>query len=138
VVLANLIAEITDKLEVGEVVDLEELLAQHPERAEELRRLLPALALVDELKSLPGSAASAEREAGDGVQGTLGDFRIIREVGRGGMGIVYEAQQLSLSRRVALKVLPFAGALDAKQLQRFKNEAQAAAHLHHPNINLPR
>ncbi len=64
----------------------------------------------------------------------LGDFRIVREIGRGGMGVVYEAVQLSLGRRVALKVLPFAAALDRKQLQRFKNEAQAAAQLHHNNI----
>src|SRR5207249_466398 len=64
----------------------------------------------------------------------LGDFRIIREIGRGGMGVVYEAVQMSLGRRVALKVLPFAAALDSKQLQRFRNEAQAAAQLHHSNI----
>jgi len=64
----------------------------------------------------------------------LGDFRILREIGRGGMGVVYEAEQLSLGRSVALKVLPFAAALDAKHLQRFKNEAQAAAQLHHQNI----
>src|SRR5262249_28313543 len=56
------------------------------------------------------------------------------EVGRGGMGVVYEAEQLSLNRRVALKVLPFAAALDGKQLQRFRNEAQAAGQLHHTNI----
>jgi WD40 repeat protein/serine/threonine protein kinase len=67
-------------------------------------------------------------------EGPLGDYRIVREVGRGGMGIVYEAVQISLGRRVALKVLPFTAALDAKQLQRFKNEAQAAAQLHHNNI----
>jgi serine/threonine protein kinase/Flp pilus assembly protein TadD len=64
----------------------------------------------------------------------LGDFRIIREIGRGGMGVVYEAEQVSLGRRVAVKVLPFTATLDPKQLQRFKNEAQAAAHLRHPNI----
>jgi hypothetical protein len=64
----------------------------------------------------------------------LGDFCLSREVGRGGMGIVYEAEQISLGRRVALKVLPFAAGLDSRQLQRFKNEAQAAALLQHPNI----
>ncbi len=58
----------------------------------------------------------------------------MREIGRGGMGVVYEAQQLSLGRRVALKVFPFAAMLDPRQLQRFKNEAQAAASLDHPNI----
>jgi serine/threonine protein kinase len=64
----------------------------------------------------------------------LGDFRIVREVERGGMGVVYEAEQRSLHRRVALKVLPFAGALDPRQLRRFHNEAQAAAQLHHTSI----
>jgi WD40 repeat protein/serine/threonine protein kinase len=64
----------------------------------------------------------------------LTDFRFIRELGRGGMGIVYEAEQLSLGRRVALKILPFSAMLDPRQLQRFQNEARAAACLEHPNI----
>src|SRR5262249_19020911 len=64
----------------------------------------------------------------------LGDFRLIREIGRGGMGVVYEAEQLSLGRRVAVKVLPFAATLDPKQLHRFNNEAHAAAHLPPPTI----
>ncbi len=66
--------------------------------------------------------------------GILGDFRILREIGRGGMGVVYEAEQISLGRSVALKVLPFAAMLDSQQLARFKNEARAAATLKHPNI----
>ena len=65
---------------------------------------------------------------------TLGDFRLIRPIGRGGMGVVYEAEQISLNRRVALKTLPLAAVLDPKQLARFKNEAQAAASLDHPHI----
>jgi serine/threonine protein kinase len=63
----------------------------------------------------------------------LGDYRIHREIGRGGMGVVYEATQITL-RRVALKVLPFAAMLEPRHLQRFHNEAYAAAQLHHPHI----
>src|SRR5207244_12122712 len=79
-----------------------------------------------------GSVVSPSTEWAPGT--VLGEFRILREIGRGGMGIVYEAEQLSLGRRIALKVLPFAWSLDPRQLQRFKNEARAAAQLHHQNI----
>ncbi len=64
----------------------------------------------------------------------LGDFRIEQEIGRGGMGIVYEAEQLSLQRKVALKILPMAALLDTRQIARFKNEAHSAGLLRHPNI----
>ncbi len=80
----------------------------------------------------PSPSAGSSRPGSE--LGQLGDYQLIREVGRGGMGIVFEAHQISLNRRVALKVLPFAAALDPKQLQRFKNEAQAAAQLHHNYI----
>jgi serine/threonine protein kinase len=82
---------------------------------------------------VPG-AIEVSSSAPDPETGRLGDFRILRQVGRGGMGAVYEAEQLSLQRKVALKVLPFAAALDPRQLQRFQNEARAAANIHHPNI----
>src|SRR5260370_36660340 len=64
----------------------------------------------------------------------LGDFEIVREIGRGGMGVVYEARQVSLNRRVALKVLSGGLGLTPKAVQRFRREAEAAAKLHHTNI----
>src|SRR6266478_842295 len=64
----------------------------------------------------------------------LGDFEVGREVGRGGMGIVYEARQVSLNRKVALKVLAAGLGLTSKAVQRFHREAEAAAKLHHTNI----
>jgi WD40 repeat protein/serine/threonine protein kinase len=96
----------------------------------------PLQQAIDRIKLLPhvGDAASAAQESNAFVDHTLGDFRIARQVGRGGMGIVYEAQQISLGRKVALKTLPFAGLLDPRRLQRFQNEARAAASLEHPHI----
>ena len=70
----------------------------------------------------------------DSIHDVLGDFRIVREIGRGGMGIVYEAQQISLNRRVAVKVLPLAAAFDEQRLERFRSEVRAASSLSHPNI----
>src|SRR5437660_10981224 len=113
-------------LEAGQRPDRGAFVARFPDLAGELDTYLDALDLFHAAApQAPSAAPPAE---------PLGDFRIVREIGRGGMGTVYEAVQLSLDRRVALKVLPFAAALDGRQLQRFKNEAQAAAHLHHTNI----
>ena len=78
--------------------------------------------------------ADASSPAFDVIGRQLGDFRIVRQIGCGGMGVVYEALQMSLHRRVALKVLPFASMLDGRQRRRFENEAHVAASLDHPNI----
>src|SRR5579884_4281784 len=134
-VLDELIAEITDKLQAGERVDVERYAAEHPDLAEELRRLLLAVELLAAAGSQPGGKSASDEELVEpALHGELGDFRIMREVGRGGMGVVYEAEQISLRRRVALKILPFAATIDSRHLQRFHNEAQAAACLHHPHI----
>jgi serine/threonine protein kinase len=133
----SLLSQVTDefmqRLDGGEQPCIEEYTERYPRIGAILREILPAL---QALRSpLPVAAPAADFPTSEPViVGCLGDYRIRREVGRGGMGVVYEAEQISLARRVALKVLPFAATLDAKHLQRFKNEAQAAAHLHHQNI----
>ena len=137
-VLDDVIEEMANRLQAGEPVDGSAILAKYPDHVESIRRLLPAMEVMAEF------GVSASRLVAAGVSpglspiigelGTLGDFRILREVGRGGMGIVYEAEQVSLGRRVALKILPFAAAMDPQQLRRFRTEAQAAAQLHHTNI----
>src|SRR5262249_11535549 len=109
-----------------------EYAARYPQVAALLRNVLASLELFD--RSAAEGALPCPTDSERITVETLGDFRILREVGRGGMGLVYEAEQRSLGRRVALKMLPLAGALDPKQLQRFKQEAQAAAQLHHQHI----
>jgi serine/threonine protein kinase len=130
--LQEVIAAYLRDVEAGRNPDHSELLTRHPDLAGELQSFFAGQ------EQIGGLAAPlrqvVEPILGEGITGTLGDFRIVREVGRGGMGIVYEAEQISLRRRVALKVLPFAATMDARHLQRFHNEAQAAACLHHTNI----
>jgi serine/threonine protein kinase len=132
--LDDLLDRLASRIQDGEALDVEALAGAHPEHADELRRLLPAMQALANVEGSKPAAGAGERFAGPLPSGTLGDFRLLREVGRGGMGIVYEAEQLSLGRRVALKVLPFAATMDPRHLQRFHNEARAAAGLHHPHI----
>jgi serine/threonine protein kinase/WD40 repeat protein len=122
----------------GERPTIAEYTAKYPELAEAIRACFPALLLVEDLKpnaaDLTGPAAMAE-DAGHGLPPErLGEYRLLREVGRGGMGIVYEAEQESLGRHVALKVLALPAALAPTHQERFRREAQAAAVLHHTNI----
>jgi hypothetical protein len=136
--LQNLLAVYLERLEAGQAEGREELLARHPEFAAELAEFFAAGDRLDGLVGPLRQAVEGEPAAGllphGGGAGVLGDFRILRELGRGGMGVVFEAEQVSLGRRVALKVLPLAATLDPRRLQRFHNEARAAAGLHHPNI----
>src|SRR5205807_1226862 len=145
--LNDILLAYLEAVEAGHVPDRRQLLALYPEFATELSEFFDGRdqvevmsaplrdfsksgmirAALEIVKDAPPSSSSGQTPE----LGQLGDYQLIREVGRGGMGIVYEAHQISLNRRVALKVLPFAAALDPKQLQRFKNEAQAAAQLHH-------
>ncbi len=122
-------------LEAGRRPDRPAFLSRHAAIADALTECLDGMeALHGASHPAPGGNGGAGAPAAGRPGDFLGDYRILREVGRGGMGVVYEAEQISLGRRLALKVLPFALTLDPRQLQRFKNEARAAAHLDHPHI----
>ncbi len=129
-----LAAEFMDGCRRGQCPSIDEYARKHPDLAAEIRELFPTIATLENLKGAGTSGSAHGPVAGDLQLERLGDFRIIRELGRGGMGIVYEAEQESLSRRVALKVLPRQLLLDPQQLERFESEARTAAGLHHTNI----
>jgi WD40 repeat protein/serine/threonine protein kinase len=135
--LAQWVADVTARLERGESIDFEAYERQDAPRADRLRKLLPTLVRLAHLSA----AESASNGPGQRLASAtglptseLGDFRLIREIGRGGMGVVFEAVQLSLGRRVALKLLPVAATMDKCQVQRFQLEAQAAGLLQHKGI----
>ncbi len=120
-------------LDSGSAPSLAQYLSEYPEIADELGPAIEGLLLVHRAARTPVGHSHAESEQ-EWATKPIGDFKIIGELGRGGMGVVYEAIQMSLGRHVALKVLPFASGLDEVRLQRFRNESHAAAALHHTNI----
>src|SRR5258707_1381041 len=132
----ELAEEFLERYRKGQRPPLREYIDRHPELAAEIKEVFPAMAMMENiavadeslaepaLRGLPATASLRQ----------LGDYRIIREIGHGGMGFVYEAEQISLGRHVALKVLPHKALADAKTKRRFEREAKAAAKLHHTNI----
>jgi hypothetical protein len=133
----ELAEEFIDRHRRGEQPSLSEYTARYPQHADAIRKLFPPLLLMENLAPAGQPTRPPETTAGLGggqQPREIGDFRILREVGRGGMGVVYEAEQVSLGRRVALKVLPQHALLDPRRLQRFQREARSAARLHHTNI----
>ncbi|QDU89477.1 Serine/threonine-protein kinase PknB [Pirellulimonas nuda] len=135
--LAEILGLLNDELLQDPQLSDDEALSRFPEYAERLRRYLPMLRSIAALPvsepslvvAPPNSVSSPDSQVR-----LLGDFRILYELGRGGMGTVFAAEQLSVGRRVALKILPFASLAHDKALQRFHNEVRAAAALDHPHI----
>lgn len=129
--------EFAERIRAGESPQIEEYCRTHPEHADMIRSVFPSIQMVERASQ----REEQHRRSGDSsaaslvsMPQTLGDFQLIREIGRGGMGVVYEAEQKSLKRHVALKVISAVIARSEKQLKRFRREAESAASLHHSNI----
>ena len=139
-VVMELAEEFLESYRQGQRPSLKNYIDRHPELASEIREVFPAMAMMENIAihddSLDGEAteAPAPSPRKPPLPEQIGDFRIIREIGHGGMGVVYEAEQVSLGRHVALKILPSQMVRDHKQRLRFEREAKAAAKLHHSNI----
>jgi serine/threonine protein kinase/Flp pilus assembly protein TadD len=133
---ASLIAELADdfadRMGRGETPDIEEYVQRAPRAKSVVRDVLKSLELMHQMGSRDPSERRTEKS--QDIPLVVGDYQIIDEIGRGGMGVVYRARQISLGRIVALKVLPFAASLDPIKLKRFQVETQSASMIQHPNI----
>jgi len=127
----ELASEFADRLRVGERVSVEKYATQYPQYAEQIRDLFPTIVAVEQLNTKRLTESNVSKPV---MPEQLGDYRILGEIARGGMGIVYEAEQVSLGRRVAVKVLPTQVLRSDRDVRRFEREAQTAAGLHHSNI----
>ena len=132
--LEILAAEFMERQRRGELPSISEYVARRPDLAADIEEIFPTIAVMEQVKAHKERGSGARASLGGVRLERLGDFRILGEIGRGGMGIVYEAFQESLGRHVAVKVLPRQTLLDPQQLRRFQREAQTAARLHHTNI----
>jgi serine/threonine protein kinase len=132
----DLAEEFARRWREGERPSIEEYTARFPNWAADIRELFPTVLMMEELKPRceDGPAWSPPSETSAPLPDRLGEYRILREIGRGGMGVVYEGRHETLGQRVAIKVLPASLFTTEKLRSRFRREAQAAARLHHTNI----
>lgn len=137
----DLVDRFTDELRNGDQPAIDDFVREHPQHEEQIRKLFPMLQLMESNRSdSENEISSASMDAEINTlpplppRKSIGDYRIVRELGRGGMGVVYLAEQESLGRSVAIKVLPESAQFDQRRVKRFELEAKAAGKLHHKNI----
>ncbi|MEC9091174.1 MAG: protein kinase, partial [Planctomycetota bacterium] len=127
--------EFLSRLRSGERPSIQEFQRRHPGLESEIEEILCSAAMIEDLKRQSETVGRSAQNPFENVElERIGDYRIVRELGRGGMGIVFEAIHESLGRKVAIKVLPSRAFEGTQAFERFKKEAQAAAKLHHSNI----
>ena len=134
-VLETIVDQFTQALRAGEHPAIVDYQQRYPELADEIEDLLSSIAMIEQLKS-SGDTRTNQRQLLDTVSRLthIGNYKILSEIGRGGMGVVFAAVHESLGRRVAIKVMPTPLVDGEKYVQRFRHEAQSAARLHHTNI----
>lgn len=126
--------EFIERQRRGDQPTIAEYAEAHPELADTINELFPGILVLERVRCHGLSCSPRPVELRVERLEQLGDYRILREIGRGGMGIVFEAEQRSLGRRVAVKVFPHQALGDSLHLERFHREARTAALLHHSNI----
>ena len=128
--ISDLANEYLERCRTGPRPPLKEYVDRYPHLKEQIHEVFPMMLLMED----NAPPAPPPTESGSAIPDQLGDFRILREIGRGGMGVVYEAMQISLGRHVALKVCPLGAQMNPRSRERFRRESRAAAMMHHTNI----
>lgn len=136
--LALVLAQLTDAVCRGEIVDFEKVCERHGDLADELRHLWTAMLVTDTAGAAGDEGLADGSETGRWrsmtLPTTIGDYKLTEELGRGGMGVVFRARQISLNREVAVKMILRGRLASESDLQRFLAEASATARLEHANI----
>ena len=127
--LDDIVAQFTAEIRAGKTPKVDQYIQQHPAHADELDELLSSVAMIEGLKNYSPTSCVADQQFNDiEVPDFLGEYRIVNEIGRGGMGIVFEAVHETLGRRVAIKVMTVGASGNTIHLDRFHQRSRLCGH----------